>query len=793
MMKKYAKWERIIIFVMSFSIVFSNFSLISVQAAVDSANATKESETDTEVSKGSNGVAPGVWSDADPHFTAEVPALSTPNLRCATAREAVANYPTYEEVYQSLIALQDTYPEGFKWDNFTPYGRKATDPAKVDGYRFKGGPIKGAQLGVGCAGFVFEASDNPFGNLPAYVVDAGNFEFKDLKVGDFLRVDNSHFVIILRITASGIIVAEANYNGTVHWGRAISKDVVMASTNFVVSRYPAGYSEADVPTQEVAHGDAGDLAWFLNNRGVLSITGSGVMPNYTADDRPSWQAYSDQIYAVEIGEGVSSVGDYAFYQNDKLISVYLPDSILSIGQFAFSETNLVSITIPEKTANVGDSAFFGCASLTSATVSEGVKIIGNDAFRACTSLEYIDFPTTIEKVGSGAFMSSKITRIRFKPGTVNVDIGDGAFTQCWCLSSVTLPSKLTKISNFMFQSCTLLGYIYIPASVTDIGENPFTSCYLQQGGLIQYGGSKSDWQNAGGNFIINSMPKTQIEYDVAFDDPFAVDPDDPGDIKFDDSDNPNPDPHQHVYAAWVIDVAATATTAGSKHRDCTVCGERETAVIPATGENPDDSGSTTNPDDHQPNVPSNPGGSGDSSGTGSGGAGSSSSGGSSGSPAPSTPILPGGSDSTTSPDHPEKDPGATTPPEDPSNSDKNSPPDHPEKPKPLSKKQAISKLKTQLKQEITPKLKRQLTKALKRQIKAKKGKISKTKLKANLKKQLKASLKKSLKSPLQKSMKKQFGSALGKDFATQFTKAYNEIFAKKFNSQFAKLFKQLYK
>lgn len=42
----------------------------------------------------------------------------------------------------------------------------------------------------------------------------------------------------------------------------------------------------------------------------------------------------------------------------------------------------------------------------------------------------------------------------------------------------------------------------------------------------------------------------------------------------------------HTFGEWVIDTKATETTKGSKHRDCTVCGQRETVEIPVIGKTP---------------------------------------------------------------------------------------------------------------------------------------------------------------------------------------------------------------
>lgn len=477
----------------------------------------------------------GVWSDEEPFFTDDVPEETESQLfqvfRIARASGIV---PTYQETYNLMIALKEKYPEGMTWTNFEPYG---SNGELGEYYRFQGGAVKGASLGVGCAAFVFILSDEAFDTLPARTLDKGSFGYEDIKVGDILRVNNnSHFVIVLKVSTGGVIVAEANYNKSVHWGRAISKDAIMEA-DFLITRYPLGYTEDD-NADEIAHEDTeGLLHWTLTNGGVLTISGTGDMMNYTTEDRPSWNDYNDNINTVIIENGITSIGNYAFYESNAL-TVYIPDGVTSIGTGAFQSSNLVAVTIPGTTLSVGSNAFRSCENLTSASITEGVQTIGDNAFRACTSITYLDFPASVTYVGVAAFTScNAVVQIRFAPSTGKVTIDDSAFAQCQRLISVTLPQGLTKISNYMFQSCTSLWGIYIPANVTDIGENPFTSTGIQYGGTIYFGGSQTTWKSIGGQFILNTMPKAIIEYEVDFDNPFAIDPNDPGD--FEPTDEPD--------------------------------------------------------------------------------------------------------------------------------------------------------------------------------------------------------------------------------------------------------------
>lgn len=121
--------------------------------------------------------------------------------------------------YNRMIALKSQYPEGTPWtnDNF---------------YAWNGGHFYG---GYGCSAFVFMLSDAAFGSKPARI--DYDVTFDKVRVGDILRVNgDSHSVIVLRVNADSVVVAEGNYNGTVHWGRTMSKTSVNNAT-YLLTRY----------------------------------------------------------------------------------------------------------------------------------------------------------------------------------------------------------------------------------------------------------------------------------------------------------------------------------------------------------------------------------------------------------------------------------------------------------------------------------------------------------------------------------------------------------------------------
>lgn len=82
------------------------------------------------------------------------------------------------------------------------------------------------------------------------------------------------------------------------------------------------------------------LSWKLHKTGMLFISGSGSMKNYSSVSATPWYKYKSQITSVEFDPGVTSVSQYAF-KGYKLHHIYFSDTITSIGKQAFADVNWV--------------------------------------------------------------------------------------------------------------------------------------------------------------------------------------------------------------------------------------------------------------------------------------------------------------------------------------------------------------------------------------------------------------------------------------------------------------------
>ena len=252
-----------------------------------------------------------------------------------------------------------------------------------------------------------------------------------------------------------------------------------------------------------------DLTWTLSPDGVLTISGTGSMTDYsskstnTTDDTwtstAPWAVHADRIRRLVIEEGVTSASKYAFCGLTALTAVTLPDSLSAIGWGTFEDCSgltgitipssvttigfmafedcrgLTSITLPDSVTSLDSSVFWGCSSLTAVTLPAGLTSIGGYLFYDCTSLTSITIPRGVTAIGASAFAGCKALVSIDLPSGVTT-IGASAFAYCEALTSIALPSGVTAVSDSTFRGCEKLTSVTIPTRLKTVGASAFENC-----------------------------------------------------------------------------------------------------------------------------------------------------------------------------------------------------------------------------------------------------------------------------------------------------------------------------
>lgn len=187
----------------------------------------------------------------------------------------------------------------------------------------------------------------------------------------------------------------------------------------------------------------------------LAVTAEAASSDFvikTDDDGDKYIAgYKGKGGDVVIPDGIVWIDEKAFFGNDKITSVTIPKSCYNIiSSYAFAEcVNLKKVMI-EGDIGINVGAFQYCINLESFTVKGSIHDgIGAGAFDCCEKLKTV-------KIGGNEY---------------DFVICQNAFDRCYSLTSISIPSKCTKIYGAAFGSCFNLTKLTIPAKTKIITEN----------------------------------------------------------------------------------------------------------------------------------------------------------------------------------------------------------------------------------------------------------------------------------------------------------------------------------
>lgn len=237
-------------------------------------------------------------------------------------------------------------------------------------------------------------------------------------------------------------------------------------------------ASGEIMFAEIHSGTCGyNVQWtFDDEDGRLEISGTGAISNYSRDgsSRAPWSSY--YIHSAIINDGVTGIGNWAFYNCQYMTSLTIGNSVERIGENAFTGcSRLNSVVIPNSVRDIKNWAFSECSKLTSISLGESVVSIENCCFEDCSSLTSVVIPNSVTTLGSSVFKNCiGLTSIMI-PNSI-VSMGGGVFSGCSSLISINLPDQITKIGDGTFEYCKNLSSIELPNGIDTIGSAAFSQC-----------------------------------------------------------------------------------------------------------------------------------------------------------------------------------------------------------------------------------------------------------------------------------------------------------------------------
>ena len=234
-------------------------------------------------------------------------------------------------------------------------------------------------------------------NIPASVESIGQDVFYTCHGIASIVVDEENTAYDSRNNCNAIVETATNTLITGCWSSSIPDGIVNIADYAFYNCY--GLSKINIPASVK---NIGDFAFFI----CIGVTTIVVDEENTVyDSRDNCNALIETATnTLKLGckftvipEGVTSIGDYAFYGCSTLTDIEIPEGVTRLGHYAFYNCiALTDVKIPDGVTSIGDYTFSSCSSLRSIVshiAPEDLFIVDDNTFRgidgACTL--YVDY------------------------------------------------------------------------------------------------------------------------------------------------------------------------------------------------------------------------------------------------------------------------------------------------------------------------------------------------------------------------------------------------------------------
>ena len=237
--------------------------------------------------------------------------------------------------------------------------------------------------------------------------------------------------------------------------------------------------------------DNGDLTtgitWEFTSHNALKISGNGAMGDYALDALESipWYEHRNDITDIEIGEGVTYIGAYAFAGCGKVTEITIPAGVTTLGERPFyGMSGLEAIDVAEE-----NEAFDSVNGVLYS--ADGEKLV---AYPSARYAGYYSVPYGVKAIGAYALYDNRYLYELDLPEDLTA-IEKGAFENCWNLATICIPDSVKEIQSNAFKDCTALTWLEFLGEPPVIAEDAFAGAVA----TIHYPALSEAWAEIAGS------------------------------------------------------------------------------------------------------------------------------------------------------------------------------------------------------------------------------------------------------------------------------------------------------
>lgn len=205
---------------------------------------------------------------------------------------------------------------------------------------------------------------------------------------------------------------------------------------------------------------------------------------------------------------------WAFFKNESLVTVKLPESITEVGEDIFGDCKtLRGVKLPEGVSRINKEAFYGCSILETINFPAKLTSVGDNAFSLCSKMELDNLPNSLLHVGQSAFCYVPLKALKLDR---KVEIGAGAFSNT-PITEIEMATPCDSIREGTFSNCPNLTKITIGEGLKYIGYKAFSYSPVKEANLPSTLRDISSYAFTGYSssycpFINDIQPENHIRY-----------------------------------------------------------------------------------------------------------------------------------------------------------------------------------------------------------------------------------------------------------------------------------------